>query len=66
MVKISGHPSATQRVFRCCEPDQVADDPMLYDHIIFWNILELVYGHDSPENGLLVNLGQYKYWWRML
>jgi hypothetical protein len=24
----------------------VGDDPMLHDHIIFWNILEWVSGHD--------------------
>jgi hypothetical protein len=34
---------------------------MLYDHIIFWNILEWVYGHDSRENELLVNPGQHQY-----
>jgi hypothetical protein len=39
---------------------------MLHDHIIFWNILALVYGHDSPEYGLLVNPGQHRYSWRMI
>src|SRR5882724_8067828 len=65
VAKIPGSPSATQRFFRCCEPDQVGDDPILHDHSIFWNILELVYGHDSPENGPLVNPGQHRYSWRM-
>ena len=44
----------------------MGDDPILYDHIIFWNILEWVYGHDSRENGVLVSPGQHQYWWRMI
>jgi hypothetical protein len=61
MAKISGSLSATQRFFRCCEPDQISNNPILHDHIIFWHILEWVYGHDSPENGPLVNPGQHRY-----
>jgi hypothetical protein len=38
-----GSPSATQRFFRCGEPEQVGDAPILHDHIIFWNILELTF-----------------------
>jgi hypothetical protein len=62
MANIPQSPSATQRFFRCYEPDRVSDDPRLYDHIIFWNLLEWVYGHDSPEHGRLVNPGQHPYW----
>jgi hypothetical protein len=36
------------------------------DHITFWNILVWVYGHDSQENELLVNPGQYQDCWRMI
>jgi hypothetical protein len=39
---------------------------MLYDHIIFWNILEWVYGRDSREHERLVNPGQHQYCWRMI
>jgi hypothetical protein len=44
-----GSPSATERFFRCCEPDQVGDAPKLHDHIIFWNILEWKYNLPSGE-----------------
>src|SRR5262245_53808192 len=60
VAKMPWTPPAIPRFLRCYEPDQVSDDSMLCNHIIFWNILELVYGHDSRENGLLVNPGQHK------
>jgi hypothetical protein len=59
-------PSAAPRFFRRGEPDQGGNDLMRDDHIIFWNILEWVYGHDSRGNGLLVKPGQHQYCWRMI